>query len=145
MSGEPRAAVASVVLVQEAVQRAGAREVVVDQQLVAAPAVVEGPEWHEVVVARTGDAAHDGAQEAARGQARRERWRGAVLQRSWRVSGAVAHPQRKKQEPRNVGTCRRPGNIETQELRGTAMVRTARREEGDAVHGVDGKRDRMLN
>ena len=52
MSGEPRAAVASVVLVQEAMQRAGAREVVVDQQLVAAPVVVEGPEWHEVVVAR---------------------------------------------------------------------------------------------
>jgi len=25
------------------------------------------------------------------------------------------------------------------------MVRTARREEGDAVHGVDGKRGRMLN
>ena len=141
MSGEPRAAVASVVLVQEAVQRAGAREVVVDQQLVAAPAVVEGPEWHEVEVARAGDA----AQEAARGQARRERWRGAVLQRSWRVSGAVDHPQRKKQEPRNVGTCRRPGNIETQELRGTAMVRMARREEGDVVHDVDGKRDRMLN
>jgi hypothetical protein len=57
----------------------------------------------------------------------------------------VDHPQRKRQEPRNVGTSRRPGNIETQELRGTAMVRTARREEGDAVHDVDGKRDRMLN